>query len=430
MYLWGLTALLIPILIHLWSNKEGKVIRVGSLKFFPEEQTHRQKSFKINEIWLLLLRTLLVSLLVLALAEPVFHNWPASGKKVVLVERSVLHNSSVALVLDSLVNIGNYEPRFLQQDFPLIDDAGTREVETTPVQYWQLLQQASRSLQADSLVVLSQAKMEGFKGKRPILSVPIQWYTVPIMDSFEFIAEARRKGKLLAIAKVSTDAHQTEVRYEHLDENGRNSIDTKTIGKDQYVKLPAQDFWTKVKEPLSLRVGMWYAEDFLYDSYYIKAALRSIEQYFPVDISITNKPTSAGTKESGFDLAIWLSEQPLDLYGRKIMRYEPGPLSSKLVEPVLDGSRYRLTQRLSTENVFEQDLVAQLVPLIIGTKRLDSLLALYDQRVLPMPQNELARVHALKKEAPPRQASTPYGLWTLWAVLFLVERALSFLRDQ
>ncbi|MEJ0032271.1 MAG: BatA domain-containing protein [Bacteroidota bacterium] len=64
-YLWALASLAIPIAIHLLSRKEGKVIRVGSLRHVEESNTSQFKSIRLNEILLLLLRCLMISLVVL-----------------------------------------------------------------------------------------------------------------------------------------------------------------------------------------------------------------------------------------------------------------------------------------------------------------------------------------------------------------------------
>ena len=67
-FLWALAGLAVPIAIHLLSRKEGRVIRVGSLRHVEESNTSQFKSIRLNEILLLLLRMLLVILLALFLS--------------------------------------------------------------------------------------------------------------------------------------------------------------------------------------------------------------------------------------------------------------------------------------------------------------------------------------------------------------------------
>lgn len=428
-YLWGLVGLLVPVLIHLWSNKEGKVIQVGSLKFFPTKQTHRNKSVRINEIWLLLLRTLLVALLAILLADPIFQSPPGSLKKMLFVERSVLQRPGAARFFDSLAGTIEQAPRFFEPGFPYVDGPVTGEVQKQPAHYWQLLQQASRSLPIDSLIVLSSTGLAGFKGKRPGLPVSVEWYTVPKENSFSFIADAYRKDNGLTVFTVTTSAEKTSVDYQRFDENDLDQLDTRREGSKQYVKLKGQDFWVPVKAPLPLEVRVGYDEDFLYDSYYITAALNSIAGYFSADFNVTADPVSKLALENSTGITVWLSEEPLDMKMGKCLYYSPDPASENLIEPAKKGVAYRLTQRLTAANVFEKDLVGAFMPLVIDTDRLDSLLAIYDQRVLPSSQAEPVYVPGQRKSRP-KEARAPYELWALCAILFLAERGLSFFREQ
>ncbi|MBP9924506.1 MAG: BatA domain-containing protein, partial [Cyclobacteriaceae bacterium] len=67
-FLWALTALAIPIGIHLLSRKEGKVVKMGSLRHLRETSTQQFKGIKLNELLLLALRCLLIILFVGLLA--------------------------------------------------------------------------------------------------------------------------------------------------------------------------------------------------------------------------------------------------------------------------------------------------------------------------------------------------------------------------
>ena len=59
-FLWALAGLSVPIAIHLLSKKEGKVIRLGSLRHVREKSTQQFKSIRLNEWLLLALRCLIV----------------------------------------------------------------------------------------------------------------------------------------------------------------------------------------------------------------------------------------------------------------------------------------------------------------------------------------------------------------------------------
>lgn len=67
--LWGLMALAVPILIHLWSKNKTKEIAFGSIRFLRESSTLQSKKIQLSEIPLLLVRLLILVLVVLLLAK-------------------------------------------------------------------------------------------------------------------------------------------------------------------------------------------------------------------------------------------------------------------------------------------------------------------------------------------------------------------------
>jgi hypothetical protein len=67
--LWGLTALIIPVIIHLWSKNKTKEIAFGSIRFLKESSTLQSKKIQFSELPLLLLRLMILGLLVMLLAK-------------------------------------------------------------------------------------------------------------------------------------------------------------------------------------------------------------------------------------------------------------------------------------------------------------------------------------------------------------------------
>lgn len=77
--LWGTLAIAIPILIHFWHQKRGKVIAWAATQWLTEKNQQQQRGLKFDNLWLLLVRSLLVLLLVLLLSEPVI-DWFRKGE--------------------------------------------------------------------------------------------------------------------------------------------------------------------------------------------------------------------------------------------------------------------------------------------------------------------------------------------------------------
>src|SRR5690606_33162258 len=90
MYLWALTGLAVPLAIHFWSRKEGKTIKVGSIQFLKESDPKQASSVKLNEIWLLILRMLVITILVLIIARPVLKGENSRTALTYLIDPSLL----------------------------------------------------------------------------------------------------------------------------------------------------------------------------------------------------------------------------------------------------------------------------------------------------------------------------------------------------
>lgn len=67
--LWGLLALSVPILIHLWNGKKGKLVAWAAMQWLQEQDNQSSKSIRIDQILILILRMLLILLLVFLLAQ-------------------------------------------------------------------------------------------------------------------------------------------------------------------------------------------------------------------------------------------------------------------------------------------------------------------------------------------------------------------------
>ncbi|MFQ5707386.1 MAG: BatA domain-containing protein [bacterium] len=75
----GLSAVAIPILIHLFTRKKVKTVYFSSLRFLIELQKHKIRRLKIRQILLLIVRALIILALVLAFARPALKSSSASS---------------------------------------------------------------------------------------------------------------------------------------------------------------------------------------------------------------------------------------------------------------------------------------------------------------------------------------------------------------
>ncbi|WP_431292206.1 BatA domain-containing protein [Pedobacter sp. P26] len=68
--LFALAGIIVPLIIHLWNVKQGKILKIGSIALLGESSSASSKSFKINDWLLFVLRCLLLVLLAFVLAHP------------------------------------------------------------------------------------------------------------------------------------------------------------------------------------------------------------------------------------------------------------------------------------------------------------------------------------------------------------------------
>ena len=95
-YLWTLLGLLVPIAIHLWSKKEAKIIKIGSIKFLTPSDSKQSSRIKLNELWLLFLRMFIISILAIILSEP---QWQSKSKNIpitYIVDPILLNTETIA----------------------------------------------------------------------------------------------------------------------------------------------------------------------------------------------------------------------------------------------------------------------------------------------------------------------------------------------
>ena len=115
-YLWALLGLAVPIAIHLWSKKEGKTIKIGSIQLLSEADSKQNSSIKLNELWLLLIRLILVALVILIMAEPQIKCNTINTKLTYIIEPALFENKSISKFLDTISTEASF--RLLQKNFP------------------------------------------------------------------------------------------------------------------------------------------------------------------------------------------------------------------------------------------------------------------------------------------------------------------------
>lgn len=157
--LWAMAGVAIPVIVHLWNDRKGRVLRVGSVALLTGASRRAAWSPRLTELLLLLFRCLLVIALAGLLAGPYFFR-PASGRRWVLVAG---RNATA----DSLVRAG-FERHML--------DSG--------VNYWDAFRRMDSLAPAGvSFFVFTPGLVSGFGRMRPVTSRKVHWEVYPVWDS-------------------------------------------------------------------------------------------------------------------------------------------------------------------------------------------------------------------------------------------------------
>jgi len=73
-FLWASLALVIPVAIHFWHQKRGKLLPWAATRWLTEREQQQSRGLKLDNLWLLLVRCLALILLAVLLAQPLL-NW-------------------------------------------------------------------------------------------------------------------------------------------------------------------------------------------------------------------------------------------------------------------------------------------------------------------------------------------------------------------
>jgi hypothetical protein len=163
-WLAAMAAISVPVAVHLWNDRRGKVLRIGSVALLSGVTTRLAWSRRITQWLLLLLRCLLLLALAFLLAGPYWTRPAPEGKGWVLVEGA---GGAYAPVIDSLVKAG-YERHELAGG--VNNWAGFREADSV-------------ALPGRDFYVFSTALAGRFSGPRPTTARPVHWEVYTPVDS-------------------------------------------------------------------------------------------------------------------------------------------------------------------------------------------------------------------------------------------------------
>ncbi|MBO0340456.1 BatA domain-containing protein [Flagellimonas profundi] len=419
-YLWALLGLLVPLAIHLWSKKEARTVKIGSIQLLDESNSRQSSSIQLNEWLLLLLRMLIVALIVLLMAGP---QWRINGNQkqiTYLVEASIANESSIGSILDSLQEDS---PVFLlKKGFPEWEADADYSGDKEQPNYWQLVQKMD-SLRSDSIVVFTKALAKGIRGMRPNTQKKIHWV---VMESEEtqdvpLLALNGEPGVELMIS--SSNSVSTKIDREMLVD-GFEIVDS----GDSLHLLSGDAKTVPLKRLDTLHVNMYVEENFEREGNYIEASFRALSAFLKREIIIHKEENVLPNDET--TLNIWLGNEANDHSKGKWLIYWPNPMAKQLIELTNTKNTYHLTSRLNPKNTVEQHLPEQLLDILDLNMELKALVREVDVRQLD--ETEIKPNYVEPKRKRERATMIDISLWVfcLLAGLMILERLIANYKKQ
>ena len=419
-YLWALLGLTIPVVIHLWSRKEGKTIQVGSIQLFSESDSSQSSNIKINELLLLLLRMLAITTLVIILAEPFIKGKTENTSISYFVESGLLKNEKLTHVLDSLPE-GSVH--VFENGFP--DYAQGENYKTSIPNYWQLAADLE-DFPADSIVIFTNAYLSGIKGMRPSIAANINWITIEDETETPKLIEAKRKENSLQLLHLNSNSNSLAFHKETIPVND-NRV---SISDDSLIFTQNNTEQRVLLDTLkSVEVTVFYDEELSDQMQYISAAFNAIGNYLerPIQLKITQNIDSLNLSEA--ENLVWLSKNPVSK-GKNRLIYKPDSLANSLIEPTLVANEFHLTQKLNTQNVIDKHLAEQLLTFLDLHPDLEKTISKLDKRVVAHSELLPVKASAKAKKNTANLIDFSPWLWLLLLLLLIAERILAKYRKQ
>lgn len=409
-WLWGLIGLVVPIAIHLLIRKEGKTILIGSLRHLSDSPSAQFRHIRINEILLLILRSALLTLIVMLLAGLTISPGETSKKRWVVIDKGIENSKRYRSLLDSLTKNG-FDIRLLRDGFPLLKDSTAMQQDLT---YWAAAEKLAAT-NLDSAVMITFGLANQFRGERITKPSSIAWFTDE-PPSKGFTAWKTEKGGDSVFTRSGFSSS--------LVTKFTNTITRKENSKN----LP---------QPKPVYIAIVADKEFVYDQKIITASIHALQTITPHQLILTSHtPEKFAPSHSGW--VFWLSAKTLPSENEKHIVVTPcANISTPLVTragadntclpEVKKG--WIISKRLHEDLALKEHLTLRLGEILFP--RDDKKIESYDSRVLAEQEmwsdTNNKEVVIVRSET---NSNVHAALVIMIIVTFLVERILAFQRNQ
>jgi hypothetical protein len=320
--------IIIPVAIHLWNVRKGKVLRIGSTLLMSDATQQSSSSLRLTQWLLLLIRCLMIILLAMLMAGP---EWKVNKEKTqngwVLIDKKDFSfvYSQFKSPIDSLLNKG-FELHAADESFEKINIADssqfvvdTNSLTKLSLSYWSILRRADRSLPAGYPVYFfSNNKLTDAAGtiasRRPVISIDLRWQMAQkdtVFPNLPVIARQLNSGG------YELASFQPGNNGNHFSRSSSSVPFSRSASLVAPVNVPRTDTAT-------ILVSI-YHNKFSEDLRYLQAAIRAIAGFGDYKLLLTTVDKMKEIPASRHWL-FWLSNElpPANLSTENLFLYQPG----------------------------------------------------------------------------------------------------------
>ena len=364
-WLYAIGGISIPLIIHLWNIKKGKTLKIGSISLLGESSRQSARSLKLIDLLLLFLRCLLLIILALILAEPVWKSKinTSVDKGWILIEKENLTETYTKFKseIDSLNSLG-YEFHYFEPGFERAKLQGVLKEMTTEkgsvvlLTYWSLIKLLDDKIPQNTKAVhFTPNRLNRLGAERPVISKQLIWKTYTPSDSTAtwienaWFSESDSVKVTIASSSPVGTTYKTET-IDPADKNSSFAIDIQNGSASLKFKDSQQgDSLPVFIDTATIRIAI-YTDKFKNDAGYLKAAISAIKKYTGRKIRLSEFSTM--NIPSGQNIIFWLSESAVPsgiIPLNSLFVYEKGKLEQV-------GSRLKLSPAISNTEKGDIDL--------------------------------------------------------------------------
>jgi hypothetical protein len=344
-YWWGLLALAVPVVIHLYNRRQTQVKLMGTLRWLEEVQTARWNFRRIHQWPLLLVRLLLLTVVVLLLIELYRKDKSAAREKLhalVLIHPAAGDTTQYRQLAAGWQN-DTVKVHWLAPEFP----AATEQVTEKSNHIWSLVAEAGLRFRTDSIHIIAPDQQMYFTGTPPRLKAALSWELTEIRgDSIRllwagevnnepemlwFRTQASQSGYRLQKGLQNTSPEQTQVIY---------SADRKAIEVNEGTLA----YRVAVTTPDTLIVAAAEDENREDEWLLFQKAVKAVAQYHQVPVKFRQEQHTTAdwllsftedlTKQNKSNLLVWYY-----IPGNSADWLEPAGLHSLIIRKELTAAR-------------------------------------------------------------------------------------------